>query len=119
MFCVATASLQRTMSRACAFEWYKRFREGRKKCEDDQRSRRPVTSRTDSNIDRVKQLVRVDYRLTVRMISEEFSIGRDTCGKSLLKTWKCASRVRKWFQRFSPNTKNNEDLLFAKILPIV
>ena len=41
-----------TMSRARAFEWHKRFREGREECDDDQRSGRPVTSRTDSNIDR-------------------------------------------------------------------
>ena len=68
---------EETMSRARAFEWHKRFREGREECEDDQRSGRPVTSRTDSNIDRVKQLVRADCRLTVRMICEELSIGRD------------------------------------------
>ena len=65
------------MSRAHAFEWHKRFREGREECEDDQRSGKPVTSRTDSNIDRVKQLVHADRRLTVRMICEERSIGRD------------------------------------------
>ena len=65
------------MSRACAFEWHKRFREDRKEWEDDQRSGRPVTSRTDSNIDQVKQLVRANRRLTLRMICEEPSIGRD------------------------------------------
>ena len=68
---------EETMSRAHAFEWHKRFREGREECEDDQRSGKPVTNRTDSNIDRVKQLVHADRRLTVRMICEERSIGRD------------------------------------------
>ena len=38
---------EETMSRARAFEWHKRFREGREECEDDQRSGRPVTSRTN------------------------------------------------------------------------
>ena len=61
---------EETMSRARAFERHKRFREGREECEDDQRSGWPVTSRTDSIIDRVKQLVRAVRRLTVRMISE-------------------------------------------------
>ena len=70
------------MSRAHAFEWHKQFREGREECEDNQRSGRPVTSRTDSNIDRVKQLVCADRRLTVRMICEELSIGRDAVYKN-------------------------------------
>ena len=74
MFCDATASLQgRNNVESSCFDWHKRFRE---ECEYDRRSGRPVTSRTDSNIDRVKQLVRADRRLTVRMISEKLSIGR-------------------------------------------
>ena len=52
---------EETMSRAHAFEWHKRFQEGQEECEDGQKSGRLVTSRTDSNIDRVKQLVRVDH----------------------------------------------------------
>ena len=68
---------EETMSRARAFEWHKQFREDREEYEDNQRSGRPMISRTDSNIDPVKQLVRADRRLTVRMISEELSIGRD------------------------------------------
>ena len=78
-----------------------------------------MTSRTDNNINRVKQLVHVDRRLTVKMISEELSLAETQCGKFLLKTWKCTSCVRKWFQRFSLNTKNNKDSLFAKTLPSV
>ena len=87
------------MSRARAFEWHKRFREGRGECEDDQRSGRPVTSRTDSNIDRVKQLVRIDRRLTVRMIYEELSIRRDPVWKILTENLEmrrlCAKMVPK------------------------
>ena len=90
---------EETMSRARAFEWHKRFREGREECEDDQRSGRLVTSRTDSNIDRVKQLVHADRRLTVKMICEELSIGRDAVWKILTENLKmpklCAKMVPK------------------------
>ena len=79
---------EETMSRARAFEWHKRFREGREECDDDQRSGSPVTSRTDNNIDRVKQLMRTDRRLTVRMICEELSIGRDAVWKILTENLK-------------------------------
>ena len=89
----------KTMSRVHAFEWHKRFREGREECEDSQRSGRPVKSRTDSNIDRVKQLVLADCRLTVRMISEELSIGRDEVWKILTENLEmgklCAKMVPK------------------------
>ena len=56
------------MSRTQIFEWHKRFKHGREEVEDDPKSGRPSTSKTDRNIERVKQLVRNDCRLTVRMI---------------------------------------------------
>uniref|UniRef100_A0A8C4R0B7 Mos1 transposase HTH domain-containing protein n=1 Tax=Eptatretus burgeri TaxID=7764 RepID=A0A8C4R0B7_EPTBU len=67
---------EETMSHA--HEWRKRFKEGREKVEDDPRSGRPSTSRTAENIERVKQMVCADCRLTVRMIAEELSINKDT-----------------------------------------
>ena len=66
------------ISRTRAFEWHKRFKEGREEVEDDPRSGRPSTSRTADNIERVKQMVRADRRLVVRMIAEELSINKDT-----------------------------------------
>ena len=54
-----------TMSRTRLFEWHRRFKEGKKEVEDDHRSRRPSTSRTDENVERVRQKVRNDRRLTV------------------------------------------------------
>ena len=107
------------MSRARTLEWHKRFREGQKECKDDQRSGRPVTSRNDSNIDRVKQMVRVDCRMTVRIISEELSISRDTVWKILTKNLEmrklCAKMVPKIFSEY----KNNKDSLFGKTLTSV
>uniref|UniRef100_A0A8C4Q4B9 Mos1 transposase HTH domain-containing protein n=1 Tax=Eptatretus burgeri TaxID=7764 RepID=A0A8C4Q4B9_EPTBU len=69
---------EETMSRTCAFEWHKRFKEGREEVEDNPQSGRPSTSRMADNIERVKQMVCADHRLTVRMIAEEFSINKDT-----------------------------------------
>ena len=39
--------------------------------EDDHRSGRPSTSRTDKSVEPVRQKVRSDLRLTVRMIADE------------------------------------------------
>ena len=42
--------------------------------EDDLRSGRPSTSRTDENVERMRQKVRSDRRLTVRMIADELGM---------------------------------------------
>ena len=66
------------MSCVSAFEWHKRFKEGREEVEDDPWSGSPSTSRTADNIERVKQMVRADRRLMVQMIAEELSINKGT-----------------------------------------
>ena len=66
-----------TMSRTRIFEWHKRFREGREDVEDDPKSGRPTTSRTNENVERVREKVRSDRRLTVRMIADELSMNSE------------------------------------------
>ena len=66
-----------TMSRTRIFEWRKRFREGREDVEDDPKSGRPTTSRTNENVERVREKVRSDRRLTVRMIADELSMNSE------------------------------------------
>ena len=66
-----------TMSRTRLFEWHRRFKEGREEVEDDQRSGMPSTSRTDENVERVRQKVRSDRRLTVRMIADELGMNSE------------------------------------------
>ena len=70
-----------TMSRSRVFEWHKRFKEGREDVEDDSRSGRPSTSMTADNVERVKQMVRGDRWLAVRMIADELEINRDSVWK--------------------------------------
>ena len=72
------------MSRTQIFEWYKRFEKGCEEVEDYPKTRRPSTTRTDENITRVKLLVQSDHRLTVRMISDELSLNRESVRTILL-----------------------------------
>jgi len=48
---------------------YKSFLEGREQVEDEPRAGRPLNSKTDDNVERVRSLVRSHRRLTLRMIS--------------------------------------------------
>ena len=66
-----------TMSRTRIFECHKRFREGREDVEDDPKSGRPITSRTNENVERVREKVHSDHRLTVRMIADELSMNSE------------------------------------------
>ncbi|VVC25895.1 Hypothetical protein CINCED_3A017953 [Cinara cedri] len=66
------------LSRAQVFRWFKAFSEGREAIEDEPRSGRPSTAKTDENVIRVRDLVRSDRRLTVRMIGEQLGLTHTT-----------------------------------------
>jgi len=55
----------------------KRFSEGRESVNDEERSGRPATSRTEENNANVSQIVRENRRLTVRSIAEQVNIDRE------------------------------------------
>ena len=65
------------MVKSSVFEWHRRFKEGRVDVQDDPRSGEPKTQRADTNVDRVRTLVRSDRRLGVRVISEELNMNRE------------------------------------------
>ena len=70
----------RDQARSCirVFEWHRRFGEGEEDVEDKPRSGRPSSSKTDENVEAVRQAVQGDRRLTVRMIAEQVGIDRQT-----------------------------------------
>ena len=70
-----------TMSWSRVCEWYKRFKEGREDIKDDPRSGRPSTSRTEANVERVRQMVPSDRQLTVRLIANELGMNRNSVWK--------------------------------------
>jgi len=49
-----------------------------RRVQDDPRSGQPNTQRTDANVDRVRNLVRSDRRLGVRVIAEVLNMNRET-----------------------------------------
>ena len=53
------------------FEWYSRFKSGRRSFEDDPRPGRPSTSHTEETVARVREIIRADRLLTIRKVAEE------------------------------------------------
>ena len=64
------------VSRKSVYEWFKLFREGKETTEYEPRSGRQSTSRTLEMIEKVRQILAQDRRLTLRLIAEEFALAR-------------------------------------------
>ncbi|XP_067949962.1 protein GVQW3-like [Watersipora subatra] len=62
------------LSRAQVFRWFKAFSEGKDSVEDDTRLGRPSSVHNDANVERIRELVHSDRRLTVRMIAEQLQL---------------------------------------------
>ena len=92
------------MSRTRLLEWHRRFKEGREEVEDDHRSGGPSTSRTDENVERVRQKVLIGRRLTVRMIADELGINSE-------RVWRIITEdlgMRKICAKMVPRLLNEE-----------
>ena len=71
------------MKKTAVYKWVKCFSEGRESVIDEDRPGRPATSRTEENIAKICQIVRENHRLTVRSITEQVTIDRETVRKIL------------------------------------
>ena len=67
-----------TLSRARVFMWHKRFRDGREDVDDDERPGRPSSSRNEENVRKVRDLVRSDRRLSIKMMADQLGLNRET-----------------------------------------
>jgi len=61
------------LKKSAIYDWFSWFKNGQK-LEDDQRSRRPLTSRTAEMIEKVRQLIQCDRRMTIVELEQEVGI---------------------------------------------
>ena len=92
------------MSRKCVYDWFKRFRDGKETAEDELRSVRPSTSRTPDMIERVRQMLVQDRRVTLRLMAKELGISNDTVHTIVCKYL----GKRKICSRFVPHKLTDE-----------
>ena len=55
-----------SVCRTLVFDWHKRFREGRKSIEDNERSGRPVSKHSEQAVEEVRALLKEDRRYTLK-----------------------------------------------------
>ena len=70
-------------------KWFSRFKAGRTSTDDEESSGRPVSSSMPGKIERVRQIIRKDRRLTTDEVSMLVGISNGTCQKILKKIWSC------------------------------
>ena len=71
------------LSRIKTLEWYSRFKSGRWSFEDNPHPGRLSTSHTEENVERVREIIHTDQRLTIREVADEVTIAFSMCQKIL------------------------------------
>lgn len=74
---------EHSLNRTQVFEWYARFKAGRTSLEDDHRSGRPSTSKTDENVEKIRQLIHEDRRQTIHDLCTSVGISYGSCQEIL------------------------------------
>jgi transposase len=92
------------LSRSSVLEWFKLFKDGFKDLQDDPRSGRPSTPRSADTIPNVRAMVTRDRRLTLRMMSDELNINKETVRQILHEDL----RKRKICAKFVPHRLTDE-----------
>ena len=62
------------LKKTAVYEWHERFKSGRESVEDDERSSRPSISKTDENINKVREMLINNRKLTIRELAEDLNI---------------------------------------------
>lgn len=91
-----------TMSRATVYDWHKLFKEGRECVEDEARPGRPSTSTDEQHVNKIKELVLENRRLTTRELADMVGISNGSVNTIL----KDVLGLRKVKSRLVPKTLN-------------
>ncbi|KAL4090770.1 hypothetical protein QTP88_025547 [Uroleucon formosanum] len=106
------------LSRAQDFRWFKAFSEGREAIENEPRSGRPSTAKTEENVIRVRDLVRSDRRLTARMNGEQLGLTNTTVHQILTNDLEmrkiCAKMVPKIMSQDQKDNRRDTCLDFLE-----
>ena len=82
------------MCRTQCYERFKRFEKGRMSVGEDLRPGQPSTSSDDDHLERVRDVIRGNSRLTVREVANEVGISIGSCHQILTENFRCVVSVQ-------------------------
>ena len=85
-----------TLSKTAVYEWIKRFKDGRESLEDDSRSGRPVSSKSDQNLKSVEKLVEENRRITVEEVAATLGISHGSAHEILTDNLGLSKLSARW-----------------------
>jgi len=85
------------LSSVQVLRWHKVFKDGRESVEDEQRTGRPSTSRTENNVARVKTVLDRDRRVSVRLMSEEVGLPKTDVHRIITEDLRMRKIAHAWF----------------------
>ena len=74
---------EEALSQARVYEWFSRLKRGDMSLEDQPRSGRPSTSRTDENVKRIRDAIMFDRRRTIDELEALTGVSWSSCQRSL------------------------------------
>ena len=92
------------MSRTEVHTWFTRFKNGRDDLNDDPRPGRPEASNHAELVEKIREIIAIDAKFTVRMLSEELNLSYCTIYTILTEDL----GKRKVFARFVPQQLNED-----------
>ena len=94
-----------TIDKSNVHRWMKKFKEGETSIEDKPRSGRPSTATTDTNRQRVDELIRADRRVTIRELAAQLDCGHNALQK-MVEDFGYRKVCAKWVPRqLTPDLK--------------
>lgn len=99
-----TAYGEEAMGKSQAFEWFSKFKRGVTSVKDENRLGRPTSSKTNKNIDRVREMVLNDRRITIRELSDALALSFGSV-QSILKD---DLNMRRIAAKFVPRLLSND-----------
>jgi len=94
------------LKKSAVYDWFSRFKNGQEKLEDDQRSGRPSTSRTAEMIEKMRQVIQCDRRMTIVELEQEVGISHGSIRAILSDNLK----MRRVSEKFVPRQLTTDQM---------
>ena len=104
-----TAYGDAALSKTRVYEWFSRFKNEEMSIEDQPRSGRPATSRSDENVDKINALIREDRHRTIDQLCEMSGISWSSIQRILSEHLHIGRVAAKFFLAFSQASKGSVD----------